>query len=172
MVAYRRNFVAGGTYFFTVTLRDRRSPLLVERIEDLRAAYHRVRCERPFTTDAIVVLPDHLHCIWTLPPGDADYAGRWKAIKARFTSACRRAGVALTRDDAGAYDLWQRRYWEHTIRDERDLEQHVAYVHSNPVKHGLASRPADWQWSTSHRYVRSGRVSEDWAVATDLDAGD
>ncbi|WP_156863539.1 REP-associated tyrosine transposase [Casimicrobium huifangae] len=169
MVAYRRNFVAGGTYFFTVTLRDRRSPLLVERIEDLRAAYHRVRCERPFTTDAIVVLPDHLHCIWTLPPGDADYAGRWKAIKARFTSACRRAGVALTRDDAGAYDLWQRRYWEHTIRDERDFEGQVNYIQYNPVKHGHADTPGGWPHSSFHRYVRNGLLPPNWAVAPELD---
>ena len=169
MVAYRRNFVPGGTYFFTVTLRDRHSRLLVEHIDDLRAAYDRVRRERPFTTDAIVVLPDHLHCVWTLPPGDADYAGRWKAIKARFTGACRRAGVALARDAAGAYDLWQRRYWEHTIRDVRDLENHVNYIHYNPVKHGHANAPGDWPHSSFHRYVRDGLLSPDWAVIPDFD---
>lgn len=169
MVAYRRNFVPGGTYFFTVTLRDRHSRLLVEHIDDLRAAYDRVRRERPFTSDAIVVLPDHLHCVWTLPPGDADYAGRWKAIKARFTAACRHAGVMLARDEAGAYDLWQRRYWEHTIRDERDLENHVNYIHYNPVKHGHANAPGDWPHSSFHRYVRDGLLSPDWAVVPDFD---
>ncbi|MBL8311351.1 MAG: transposase [Burkholderiales bacterium] len=169
MVAYRRNFVAGGTYFFTVTLRDRRSRLLVERIDDLRAAYDRVRGERPFTTDAIVVLPDHLHCVWTLPPDDADYSGRWKAIKARFTSACRRAGVVLDRDDAGACDLWQRRYWEHTIRDARDFENHVNYIHYNPVKHGHAKVPSGWSHSSFHRFVHDGLLPPDWAVAPDFD---
>lgn len=165
MVQYRRNFVPGGTYFFTLTLRDRRTSLLIDHADALVAAIRRVRELHPWQTDALVILPDHLHAVWTLPEGDANYSNRWRMIKALFTKVLReRAHV-----DASP---WQSRYWEHTIRDERDLEQHVAYVHSNPVKHGLASRPADWQWSTSHRYVRSGRVSEDWAVATDLDAGD
>ena len=169
MVAYRRNVVPGGTFFFTVTLRDRRSRALVDRIDDFRKAYEHVHRARPFANDAIVVLPDHLHCVWTLPDGDADYAGRWRAIKARFTSACRRAGVVLTRDDAGAFDLWQRRYWEHTIRDERDFEAHVDYIHYNAVKHGHAKAPRDWPYSSFHRYVRNGLLPPDWAVTSDLD---
>lgn len=172
MVAYRRNFVPGGTFFFTVTLRDRSSRILVERIDDLRAAYHNVNCTRPFTTDAIVVLPDHLHCVWTLPPDDRDYSGRWRAIKSRFTLTCRKAGVPLRQDSAGAYDLWQRRFWEHTIRDERDFENHVAYIHYNPVKHGHALRPVDWPHSSFHRYVKLGLLPNDWAVAPEVDGNE
>ena len=168
MVAYRRNFVSGGTYFFTVTLRDRSSRVLVERIDDLRAAYARVQRDRPFTTDAIVVLPEHLHCIWTLPDGDADYPARWRAIKSRFTMACRKAGLPMIKDSSGAYDLWQRHFWEHTIRDERDLENHVAYIHFNPVKHGHASRPVDWPHSSIHKYIERGVMNSDWAVAPEF----
>ena len=168
MVAYRRNFVPGGTYFFTVTLRDRSSRLLVERIDDLRAAYARVQRDRPFITDAIVVLPEHLHRIWTLPDGDADYPARWRAIKSRFTMACRKAGLPMIKDSSGAYDLWQRHFWEHTIRDERDLENHVAYIHFNPVKHGHASRPVDWPHSSIHKYIERGVMNSDWAVAPEF----
>ena len=168
MVAYRRNFVPGGTYFFTVTLRDRASRVLVERIDDLRAAYRRVHSERPFETVAIVVLPDHLHCVWTLPEGDADYSGRWRAIKSRFTMACRKADLPMTKNAAGEYDLWQRHFWEHTIRDERDFENHVSYIHFNPVKHGYAQRAADWPHSSFHRYVRDGFLPIDWASGTEL----
>ncbi len=170
MVAYRRNFVPGGTYFFTVTLRDRSSRLLVERIDDLRAAYARVQRDRPFTTDAIVVLPEHLHCVWTLPDGDADYSARWRAIKSRFTMACRKAGLSMLKDLSGAYDVWQRHFWEHTIRDERDFENHVAYIHFNPVKHGHAARPADWAHSSIHKYVERGVVNADWAIAPKIEA--
>ena len=170
MVAYRRNFVPGGTYFFTVTLRDRSSRLLVERIDDLRAAYARVQRDRPFTTEAIVVLPEHLHCIWTLPDGDADYSGRWRAIKARFTMASRKADVPMLKDSAGAYDVWQRHFWEHTIRDERDFENHVAYIHFNPVKHDHASRPVDWPHSSIHKYIERGVLNADWAIAPEIDA--
>ena len=170
MVAYRRNFVPGGTYFFTVTLRDRSSRLLVERIDDLRAAYARVQRDRPFTTDAIVVLPEHLHCIWTLPEGDADYSGRWRAIKSRFTMACRKAGLPMLKDSSGAYNVWQRHFWEHTIRDERDFENHVAYIHFNPVKHGHASRPVDWPHSSIHNYIERGVLNADWAIAPEMDA--
>jgi putative transposase len=169
MVAYRRNFVPGGTYFFTVTLRDRSSRVLVERIDDLRAAYARVQRDRPFTTDAIVVLPEHLHCMWTLPEGDADYSGRWRAIKSRFTMACRKAGLPMLKDSSSAYDLWQRRFWEHTIRDERDFENHVSYIHFNPVKHGHALRPVDWLHSSFHRYVRDGVIQDEWAASVDID---
>ena len=170
MVAYRRNFVPGGTYFFTVTLRDRSSRMLVERIDDLRAAYGRVQRDRPFTTDAIIVLPEHLHCIWTLPDGDSDYSGRWRAIKSRFTMACRKAGLPILKDMLGAYDLWQRHFWEHAIRDDRDFENHVAYIHFNPVKHGHALRPVDWPHSSIHKYIERGVLNADWAIAPEIDA--
>ncbi len=163
MVLYRRNRVAGGTYFFTVTLRNRSSDTLVQHVDLLRDAFRSVRTERPFTIDAIVILPEHLHTIWTLPEGDADYSGRWRAIKSRFAHALRTTGVSLTRDNRGEYRLWQRRFWEHTIRDERDYAHHVAYCHWNPVKHGLVQRLADWPYSSFHRYVRLGLLPSDWA---------
>ena len=162
MVLYRRNRVEGGTYFFTVTLRDRSSDILVRHVELLRGAFHAVQVERPFIIDAIVILPDHLHAIWTLPDGDADYSGRWRAIKSRFTRVLRTSGVLLTRDERGEYRLWQRRFWEHTIRDDRDYQHHVNYIHWNPVKHGLTTRVADWPYSSFHRYVHLGLLPNDW----------
>jgi putative transposase len=120
MVLYRRNRVAGGTYFFTVTLRDRSSDVLVRHVELLRNAFRAVRTERPFAIDAIVILPDHLHAVWTLPEGDADYSGRWRAIKSYFTRDLRLSDMPLTADNRGEYRLWQR-FWEHTIRDDADF---------------------------------------------------
>jgi len=162
MVLYRRNRVAGGTYFFTVTLRDRSSDMLIRHIDLLRGAFRSVRAERGFTIDAIVILPDHLHAIWTLPEGDADYSGRWRAIKSRFTRELPASDAALTCDDRGEYRLWQRRFWEHTIRDDRDYEHHVNYIHWNPVKHGWAQRVIDWPYSSFHRYLRLGLLCRDW----------
>ena len=112
MVLYRRNRVAGGTYFFTVTLRDRSSDILVRHVRPLRDAFRLVRAQRPFTIDAIVILPDHLHTVWTLPDGDADYSGRWRAIKSHFTHELRATGEPLIRDNRGEYRLWQRRFWD------------------------------------------------------------
>ena len=163
MVHYRRNRVPAGTYFFTATLRDRRAMLLVENIEILREALRHTLRQRPFVIDAMVVLPDHVHTVWTLPEGDADYAGRWRLLKSYFTRTLVKGGVGLTRNAKGEYDLWQRRYWEHSIRDEADLERHVDYIHYNPVKHGLVERVADWPYSSFHRFVRQGLCSPDWA---------
>jgi len=163
MVRYRRNLLPGGTYFFTVTLRDRQADFLVSHVHFLRQAFRSVRCERPFEVDAIVILPDHLHCIWTLPPGEADYAHRWRLIKARFTRRMANTGVPVRKNTKGEYDVWQRRFWEHTIRDERDFEAHVNYIHYNPVKHGLVERVRDWPYSSFHRFVRMGWESVDWA---------
>ena len=168
MVGYRRNYVAGGTYFFAVTLRDRRARLLVEHIDLLRASFREVRQAKPFEIVAIVILPEHLHAILTLPEGNADYSTRWKAIKGGFTTRLRRAGVALAKDRRGEYRLWQRRFWEHTIRDERDLCAHVDYIHYNPVKHGLVTRVLDWPYSSFHRYVRDGWLPADWGCAPGL----
>jgi putative transposase len=121
MVRYRRNLVAGGTFFFTVTLIDRQACTLVDHITTLRSAFRTTRVERPFTIDAIVVLPDHLHTIMTLPPHDADFSGRWRRIKSLFTRGAVAAGATAQRNRKGEYSLWQRRFWEHTIRDEEDL---------------------------------------------------
>ena len=163
MVRYRRNLVTGGTYFFTVTVADRRATTLVDHIDSLRAAMASTRERLPFTVDAIVVLPEHLHAIMTLPEGDAEYPNRWSLIKRRFTDAVTATGTRLPRHRNGEAALWQRRFWEHTIRDDQDFERHVDYIHFNPVKHGLVDRVRDWPHSSFHRYVRRGVLCEDWA---------
>lgn len=167
MVRYRRNYIAGGTCFFTVTLDDRASSALVDHIGALRTAFRRARQERPFDIDAIVILPDHLHGIWTLPDGDDDFSSRWKRIKAHFTRELSSAGVPIARHRNGEYALWQRRFWEHTIRDDRDFERHVDYIHFNPAKHGLVARVRDWPHSSFHRYVRQRLLPNDWAGNVD-----
>jgi len=150
MVQYRRNRVAGGCYFFTVTLQDRRQRYLVEHVAWLREAFRVTMRRRPFVIDAIVVLPDHLHCIWTLPQGDDDYPARWQAIKAHFVKRLHRLGIRGKAGPDGAAGIWQRRYWEHTLRDEADFAHHVAYIHGNPVKHGLTATAQDWPFSSIH----------------------
>ena len=163
MVRYRRNFIEAGTFFFTVTLADRRSTLLIDRVQMLREAFRVARRDRPFAIDAVVILPDHLHAIMTLPVDDADFSGRWRRIKGHFSSALINAGVDLKRQANGELALWQRRFWEHTIRDETDFARHVDYIHFNPVKHGLVTRVGDWPHSSFHRYVQEGTLPEDWA---------
>ena len=171
MVHYRRNRLPGGTFFFTVVLRDRAATLLVDHVEPLRAAFRHARRQRPFAIDAMVVLPDHLHAIWTLPPGDADYAGRWRAIKSRFTRTLAGLGIALPKNARGEYALWQPRFWEHTIRNETDLARHVDYIHYNPVKHGHVTAVPDWPYSSFHRYVRAGLYPPDWSGCPQEHAG-
>jgi putative transposase len=163
MVRYRRNWVQGGTYFFTVTLDDRQSTTLIDHIGALRAAFRSARHERPFIIDAVVILPDHLHAILTLPQGDADFAGRWRRIKGQFSTHLLAAGNTVRRHLNGELALWQRRYWEHTIRDETDFARHVDYIHYNPVKHCLVNRVRDWPHSSFHLYVRRGLLPQDWA---------
>jgi putative transposase len=163
MSNYRRNRVPGGSYFFTVNLRDRRSDLLVAEIETLRSSVRTTRTRHPFHIDAWVVLPDHMHCLWTLPAGDTAFPQRWQMIKSLFSRtvshpAERRASLVRKRE-AG---IWQRRYWEHTIRDDRDYADHIDYIHFNPVKHGLVTRVEDWRYSSFHRYVRDGILPRDW----------
>jgi putative transposase len=162
MVRYRRNFVAGGTYFFTVTLLDRRSAVLVDHVDALRAAVRMTRAAHPFAIDAVVVLPDHLHIVMTLLAGDAAYPIRLSLIKRRFTTALAQAGAGPARRPNGEHALWQRRFWEHTIRDETDYARHVDYIHFNPVKHRLVARVRDWPYSSFHQYVRRGDLPEDW----------
>jgi len=169
MVRYRRNRVQGGTYFFTVTLMDRRSTALFDHIGTLRAAFRAARRERPYLIDAIVILPDHLHAIFTLPPGDADFSGRWRRIKGHFSTHLIAAGAADKRRSNGDFALWQRRFWEHTIRNDDDFARHVDYIHFNPVKHGHVSRVRDWPYSSFHLYVRRGILPEDWAGDVDED---
>jgi putative transposase len=164
MTSYRRNFVPGGSYFFTVNLADRRLRLLTDNIEALRAAFRYTRLRHSFTVAAIVVLPDHLHAIWTLPDGESDFAVRWQLIKANFARALPQGErVSPSRFRKGERGIWQRRYWEHTLRDEDDFAQHIDYIHFNPVKHGHVRQVEDWPYSSFHRMVRLGLYSEDWA---------
>jgi putative transposase len=162
MVRYRRNLVPGGTFFFTVTIADRRSSLLVENIAALRHAFRTARNERPFAVDAIVILPEHLHAVMTLPADDTHYSARWRRIKSLFTHHVASHEGPIAPDHRGEYMLWQRRFWEHTIRNEEDFSAHVDYIHYNPIKHGLVSRVRDWPYSSFHRYVRSGLLPLDW----------
>lgn len=167
MSRYIRPSIPGATLFFTVALADRTSDTLVREVGALRNAVRQTRAERPFRIDAWVVLPDHLHCVWTLPEGDADFWTRWGAIKARFTRSLRnvafhpddpaavvgwnptlRSASKVAKGDAG---LWQRRFWERHLRDEADFAAHVRYCWINPVKHGLVADPADWPYSSYHR---------------------
>jgi putative transposase len=164
MSNYRRARVPGASYFFTVNLRDRRSDLLVREIDLLRATVRATRARHPFHIDAWVVLPEHMHCIWTLPAGDRDFALRWKIIKAALSRRLPGHGTPnAAQPPRGERGLWQRRYWEHLIRDDLDYQRHFDYLHYNPVKHGHAARVADWPWSSFHRAVREGLYPPNWA---------
>jgi putative transposase len=174
MPDYRRNRVPGGTYFFTVALLDRRADLLVRHVDVLREVVRRVKLDLPFHIDAWVVLPEHMHCVWTLPPGDVNFSGRWWAIKMRFSKALpneeARSAARARRRERG---VWQRRFWEHTIRDERDYGVHVDYTHFNPVKHGYAASPGAWAFSSFRACVRRGVYPAGWAEdGGDLNAGE
>lgn len=168
----------GSTFFFTLVSFDRRPTLCSDPIRRaLRMAIDKLRPSRPFSIDGWVLLPDHLHCIWTLPEGDVDFSTRWSLIKrsvshfavemaldpdVREASACKRRESTI----------WRRRFWEHLIRDELDLERHLDYIHFNPVRHGFVERAVDWPYSTMHRYVRAGVYPADWAGGADKAWGD
>jgi putative transposase len=169
MPDYRRLYLPGGSYFFTVALLERHRNLLTGHIDALRQAFLSVKRQRPFQIDAVVILPDHLHCIWTLPPNDADFSTRWRLIKSSFSRAMsigeRLSAQRMTKQERA---IWQRRFWEHAIRDQRDFDVHLDYIHFNPVKHGWVPRAADWPHSSFHRYVRLGRYPEDWAAPLEI----
>jgi putative transposase len=168
MADYRRTRIPGGTYFFTVVT-FRRQPLLVDpdSRRALRDAVELVRRRYPFAIDAWVLLPDHTHCVWTLPPGDSNYSKRWGMIKAAFSKRiCARthcaAWMSTSKRKHRETTVWQRRFWEHCVRDEADYRKHLDYIHFNPVKHGLVTQVRDWPYSTFHRYVQEGMYAEDW----------
>jgi len=169
---YRRSDTAGGTHFFTVNLAERNSDALVRYIADLREVMNKVKVTHPFTVVAMVVLPEHLHAIWRLPPGDAGYPMRWSLLKAGFSRRLdkteHRRPSRVAKRERG---IWQRRYWEHQIRDAQDLERHVAYVHFNPVKHGWVKRPVDWPHSTLQAYIARGMAAPDWGGCAPDDPG-
>ena len=165
MPDYRRARVPGATYFFTVTLRDRSSDLLIREIDLLRETVRATRARHPFHIDAWVVLPEHMHCLWTLPPGDADFALRWKVIKFAFAKRLPASEpTTATQRRRGERGIWQRRYWEHLIRGERDYQRHFDYIHYNPLKHGQVERLADCPYSSFHRAVAMGIYRRDWCA--------
>jgi putative transposase len=164
MPNYRRARVPGGTLFFTVNLLERQQTLLVDHIDTLRRAIADTRRDYPFEIDAIVVLPDHIHAVWTLPPHDTDFSTRWRLIKTRFAKTFpkqeRLSTVRQARNERG---IWQRRFWEHLIRDDADYARHIEYCYINPVKHGLVTQVRDWPHSSFHRDVRQDIFPIDWA---------
>jgi putative transposase len=168
MSDYRRYFVAGGTYFFTVVTYQRRRFLTTDLAREcLRAAIETARGERPFEMPAVVLLPDHLHALWSLPRADVDYSTRWRRVKEQFTSAYMAQGgregpLSASRRKRGERGVWQRRFWEHAINDENDFERHFDYIHYNPVKHRLVDCPRQWPYSTFSRWVAGGVYGAEW----------
>jgi len=171
---YRRAWLSGGTYFFTVNLAERSCTLLVDHVQHLRNTVRKVKEAHPFDILAWVVLPDHLHVIWRLPENDADNATRWMLIKAGFSRSLPEGEwIRPSRQRKGERGIWQRRYWEHLIRDEQDCARHMDYVHYNPVKHGYVARASEWAYSSIHRYIRQGCLSQNWATEyVDLPVGE
>ena len=165
---YRRCFIPGGTYFFTLATFQRKNILCKpENINILKAAFERVKSSHPFDIQAIVVLPDHLHCIWTLPENDAEYPARWNAIKNYFTKNTKDrpfSATSIVRTRKREQEVWQRRFWEHAIRDDDDFVTHVEYIHFNPVKHGYVKSPMEWAHSSFHKFVRQGAYSKNWGM--------
>jgi putative transposase len=162
MPQYVRARIKGSVFFFTVVLARRPSNLLVEEIERLRHVYQAVQRRRPFETIAICVLPDHVHALWALPEDDADFSARWSLIKSGFSRGLDPQARSVSKISKREKGIWQRRYWEHVIRNDADLERHVDYIHFNPVKHGYVTRIADWPHSSFHRYVERGLLAADW----------
>jgi len=156
MSEYKRICIKGGTYFFTVKLANKNQELLTQYHRSLFSIFHKVKKQRPFRLNGWVVMPNHLHCIWTLPEDDSDYSGRWRLIKTAFTKYCRQ--------DSGLNEMpvWQARYWEHTIRNSADFKNHLDYIHYNPLKHGFVQRVMDWPFSSFQYYVSKGLYSKSW----------
>ena len=168
MTWYRRADRKGGTYFFTVITYNRRRFLTTDLARKcLKQAIEEIQAKRPFQIEGICLLPDHLHCIWKLPEDDNDFSIRWGGIKSLFTFYYMDQGGKegtrnKSRQRSGEAAIWQRRFWEHLIRDQQDYAKHMDYIHYNPVKHGLVSSVADWPWSTFHRYVKEGFYDFQW----------
>lgn len=175
MTNYRRDLTQGGTWFFTVNLQNRNSQLLTNEIDLLRRAHKHVMYAHPFTINAMVVLPDHLHAIWTLPVNDADYSTRWRLIKTEFSRNIKSTeNISKSQSNKGERGIWQRRFWEHKIRDEIDYKRHVDYIHINPQKHGYVTEVVDWPWSTFHQYINKKILPSNWAgeIGDDFEFGE
>ena len=170
MSNYRRDQTLGGTWFFTVIAFNRR-PIFCDEIfrKSLKQSIQRTRKKYPFKIDGLVLLPDHLHCVWTLPVGDANYSLRWKLIKQFVTKDCRdhfhmKSGLTDAKRKRRESDIWQRRFWEHKIRDDNDFANHLDYIHFNPVKHAHCDTPVSWRFSSFHRYHAMGVYPKNWAI--------
>ncbi len=170
MSNYRRLFIPGGTWFFTVNLLQRQNNnLLIREVNLLRETVKSVRKRYPFRTNAWVVLPEHMHAVWTLPANDTDFSTRWRFIKSGFSRALPKTEYrSVVRIAANERGIWQRHFWEHAIRDEADFERHIDYVHVNPLKHKLVSQVKDWPYSSFHRYVERGIYPVNWCGEIDL----
>ena len=165
---YRRADIAGATYFFTLNAADRSGSTLTDHVDALRESFRVVSSRHPFEINAIVVLPDHLHLLMTLPQAHADFATRIMLIKQRFSRQVPKGEcIGSSRVSRGERGVWQRRYWEHLIRNEDDLRTHVEYIHFNPVKHGYARRAGDWPHSSIHRYIERGQIDPDWGLSVE-----
>ncbi len=171
MPNYVRRREEGGTFFFTVVTHQRR-PFLTEPLarECLRWAWEETRARYPFHLVAVCLLPDHLHTMWTLPEGDSDYPTRWRFLKGRFSWKYNRSGGSegersTSRRQRQERGFWQRRGWEHTIRDDVDFKRHFDYVHYNPVKHAHVVWPEQWPWTSFHRYARLGWYETGWGYS-------
>lgn len=164
----------GASCFFTLTLQDRSARYLVDHVAELRTCIATVKARHPFHIDAMVVLPEHLHAIWTLPENDGDFAMRWRLLKQSFTRRLQELDAlapdaAASRGKKRERSLWQRRFWEHRIRDDDDFARHVEYIHFNPVKHGWVLRAREWPYSSIHRYIREGKVEADWGISAAIE---
>ena len=172
MTNYRRTFVKGGYYFFAVVSYDRQRFFHETAAREiLHKVFDEVRNKRPFEIIAMVLLPEHLHCVWKLPEGDSDFSTRWRLIKTKFTKTYLGNGgkeilQSNSRKKKQQRGIWQRRFWEHRIRDRKDLQRHIDYIHYNPIKHNLVKDLANWPWSTYHKYIESGKYSK--AYFTDI----
>lgn len=171
MRTYLRTRSQGGVYFFTVNLAERKdNDLLIAHIDLLRGAFRETKKTHPFTIDACVILPEHLHCIWRLPDGDDDFSTRWRLIKSYFSRHIDSDGrVSNSRKRKNERGIWQRRFWEHLIRADDDYQRHFDYIHYNPVKHGHVTRAIDWPYSSFHLWVKRNVYPEYWANDLDLD---
>ena len=169
---YRRARAKGATYFFTVVTYGRKQILCHgENVVLLRQVFRHVIDRHPFVIDAFVLLPEHLHCIWTLPQGDSDFSTRWRLIKGEFSRKCQnkyKSRTTVSRSIKKEQTIWQRRFWEHLMRNETDYAKHVDYIHYNPVKHGIVKAPKDWEYSSFHRAVRRGLYHPDWGAGGEV----
>jgi len=170
MRSYIRAKAKGATYFFTVNLAERHNnDLLVANIDVLRLVFRQTKQKYPFTMEACVILPEHLHCIWRLPEGDNDFSKRWRLIKTYFSkNITENERISNSRKQKKERGIWQRRFWEHLIRDEDDYQNHVDYIHYNPVKHGYVQQTKDWRYSSFHLWVKRKHYPMDWADNIDM----